>query len=122
MGYFSFTKADRLLKRSEFLRLSETGKRLYNRHFIIVYTPGRGERTRLGITVTKKVGRAVIRNRLKRLCREYFRLNRHRLTGKWDINIITKKEAAKLSSKAFFSSLQKIFDRIGESQRLKVKD
>jgi ribonuclease P protein component len=69
-------------------------------------------RTRLGITVTKKVGNAVVRNRIKRLCREFFRLNKHKITGHWDINIIAKKQAADLSAKDVFSSLKHIFDRI----------
>ena len=109
---FTFTKADRILRRPEFLRLSKTGRKRHNRHFIVVFAPGRYKRTRLGITVTKKVGHAATRNRIKRLSREYFRLNRHTVRGDWDINIIAKKEAAVLSAKDFFSSLQNIFDRI----------
>ena len=53
---FTFAKADRILKRSEFLRLSQTGKKFHNRYFIANVCPGRYDRTRLGITVTKKVG------------------------------------------------------------------
>jgi len=109
---FSFTKADRILKRSEFLRLSKFGRKLQNRCFIALFTQGRYERTRLGITVTKKVGHAATRNRIKRLSREYFRLNRHKITGNWDINIIVKKGAAHLTGEAFFSFLENIFDRI----------
>lgn len=73
---------------------------------------GGQDRTRLGITVTKKVGNAVVRNRIKRLCREFFRFNKHNITGHWDINIIAKKQAAGLSAKDVFSSLKHIFDRI----------
>lgn len=74
--------------------------------------PGGRERTRLGITVTKKVGNAVVRNRIKRLCREFFRLNKHQITGYRDINIIAKKQAAALPAKDVFSSLKHLFDRI----------
>jgi ribonuclease P protein component len=62
--------------------------------------------------VTRKVGRAVKRNRIKRLIREYFRHHRHLISGKWDINVIAKKEAADLSSEEIFGSLQNIFERI----------
>ncbi|UCG06137.1 MAG: ribonuclease P protein component [Desulfobacterales bacterium] len=115
---FSFTKADRLLKRNEFIQLSKVGRKLQNDHFIAVYAPGRLDRCRLGVTVTKKVGRAVERNRIKRLIREYFRLNRHLILGKWDINVIAKKEAADLSSKEIFGSLQNIFERISRRVEL----
>ncbi|MCP4022845.1 MAG: ribonuclease P protein component, partial [Desulfobacteraceae bacterium] len=48
----------------------------------------------------------------KRYCREYFRLNRHNISGKWDVNIIAKKEVANLAGSRIFSSLQNIFERI----------
>ncbi len=54
-----------------------------------------------------------MRNRIKRYSREYFRLNRHKLKGYWDINIIAKREATELTSRQTFLSLQELFDRIG---------
>ena len=112
---FSFTKADRILNRAEFVQLSKTGTKLQNRHFIAIYLPGRFDRSRLGITVSRRVGKAVTRNRIKRFAREYFRLNRQEMTGNWDINLIVKKEAAGLSSQEVFLSLQDIFRKIGAS-------
>jgi ribonuclease P protein component len=112
---FSFTKADRLLKRIDFLRLASQGRYLQNKTFIVVFAPGKFERKRLGITVSKRVGNAVIRNRIKRFAREYFRLNRQKITDNRDINIIAKKEAANLSSCETFVSLQNIFDKINRS-------
>jgi len=115
---FSFTKADRILKRNEFIQLSKFGRRLHHDYFIANYAPGRTDRSRLGITVTKKVGGAVPRNRIKRLVREYFRLNRHLLSGEWDINIIAKREAAELSSEKIFAALQNIFERISSCDEI----
>jgi len=112
---FLFTKADRILKRSEFIRLSKVGKKTQNKYFLAIFSPSRFQRTCLGITVTRKVGNATIRNRIKRFSREYFRLNRHIITGYWDINIIAKKEAAALSSKKVSLSLQNIFNSISRS-------
>ena len=114
---FLFTKADRILKRSEFLRLSRSDKAFHSRYFIVSICGGRLDRTRLGITVTKKVGNAVVRNRIKRLCREFFRLNKHTMTGCWDINIIAKKQAAGLSTKDVFLSLKHVFGRIPNGSR-----
>jgi len=115
LRFFSFTKADRLLKRSDFLRLQRIGKNIQNNHFIASFYSGRYQRSRLGITVTRKVGNAATRNRIKRLSREYFRLNRHKIAGNWDINIIAKKKAADLTSAQAFSSLQFVFGGIKET-------
>jgi ribonuclease P protein component len=106
---FSLKKADKILKRSEFIKLSRCGDKNQNKHFIMLYLPGQFQRTRLGITVTKNVGCAVTRNRIKRFAREYFRLNRHRITGGWDISVIAKKQAAQLTSKEAFLSLNNLF-------------
>lgn len=109
---FSFTKADRILKRSEFIALSKLGRRVQNNDFIAYFLPALHNHSRVGVTVTKKVGQAVERNRIKRLVREYFRLNRHCLSGKWDINIIAKRQSAGITSERAFRSLENIFDRI----------
>jgi ribonuclease P protein component len=99
--------------------LSKTGKKLQDRYFVITFSPGhfdnsRFDNSRLGVTVTKKVGSSVKRNWIKRLSREYFRLNRHHLKGLWDINIIAKKQAAELRSDCIFASLDNLFKRISK--------
>ena len=115
MGVYSFTKANRLLKRSEFMRLSSIGSKIHNRHVTAIYYPGLTDRTRFGVTVSRKVGRAAVRNKIKRLSREYFRLNRHTIKGVWDINIIAKKSSAELPAQEYFSSLGDIFARISKN-------
>lgn len=112
---FFFAKTDRILKRPDFLRLSKYGKKLSNKHFLATYSPGQFKNTRLGITVSKKVGNAAARNRIKRFSREYFRLNRHMLASCLDINITAGRAAAGLTSEQTFSSLKDIFDGISRS-------
>jgi ribonuclease P protein component len=109
---FSFEKEDRILKRSEFQELTGSGRKLENDCLIAFIKPGRLNRPRLGITVTRKVGKAAQRNRVKRLIREYFRLNRQHLNQNWDINIIAKKKAVDLSSEKVFAFLQDLFEKI----------
>lgn len=118
-GYVSastFTKADRLRKRSEFLHLAKIGRRIQNRYFVAVFAPGRSDRSRLGITVTRRVGNAAHRNRIKRWVREYFRRHRARLQGTWDINVIAKKEAVHLASEDAYRCIGDLFDEISSSQ------
>jgi ribonuclease P protein component len=50
-----------------------------------------GEAARLGITVTRKVGNAVRRNRIKRLVREWFRQRRAELDS-WDVVVVAKRD------------------------------
>ena len=117
MGFFSFKKQDRLLKRHEFLKLSRCGKKATNKHFIVILAPAQTERNRLGITVSKKVGCATVRNRIKRFSREFFRLNRHAIEGKWDVSLIAKNAVADASSEQVFLSLKDIFNRISRANR-----
>jgi ribonuclease P protein component len=109
---FSFKKEDRILKRSEFLELTRFGRRFQNDGFIVFIKPGEGNGPRLGITVTRKVGKAAQRNRIKRRVREFFRLNRQHLNQNWDINIVAKSKAADLSPEKVYSFLQDLFDQI----------
>jgi ribonuclease P protein component len=65
--------------------------------------------------VSKKVGNAVVRNRIKRLSRESFRKNRAIFTGSLDISLIAKKSVADSSTEQIFASLQDLFKRIAHS-------
>ena len=77
---FDFPKEARLLKRAEFLRVYEQGKRLEGRFMTVFILPNDRGLHRAGITATKKaIGKAHERNRAKRLLRETFRLSRTEL-------------------------------------------
>jgi len=89
-----------------------------NQHFIALIRPNLNNRTRLGITVSKRNGNAVKRNRIKRIIREYFRLNKHNLNQFWDINIIAKKQVAKIDNAKVFASLKTIFNKISTYEKV----
>jgi len=108
----SFTKDERIRKRSEFNRLREAKQAIHNQQFIAVIDRNRCEKNRLGITVTKKVGSAVTRNRIKRIARECFRKNKNRIVGHRDIHIIAKQNAAQCAPEDISKSLQQLFAEI----------
>jgi ribonuclease P protein component len=72
----TFTRTDRLLKASEFVRIRKGGKRIFTRRFTLFAMPNGLDHSRFGLSVGKRVGGAVVRNRVKRLLREFFRHNR----------------------------------------------
>lgn len=63
---------------------------------VLVYQKESGP-SRLGVTVSRKVGGAVVRNRVKRLIREFFRNHSERVGERVDLSIIAKRGAAHLS-------------------------
>ncbi len=87
----TFGKEERIRKRQDFLRIYHQGVRSYTGRFTIILCPNQSGIRRLGMTVSKKVGNAVQRNRIKRLLREFFRLNKSRLPASQDIVIIAKR-------------------------------
>ena len=112
VGEHSFPKTVRVLKRAEFVRLSKSGTKIQNRHFIFLYSRSCRPYSRIGITVSRKVGDAVLRNRIKRLVRENFRRMRPMIVGAWDVNIIAKPNSSNLSLSEVGSSLAQLFGGI----------
>jgi ribonuclease P protein component len=94
-GTARFTKAERLRHRRDFLRVQAQGKRFYTRHFGVTLAPPAAAGPRLGLVVTRRLGNAVQRNRVKRLLREFFRRHQTKLPVA-DLVIMAKKGAAAL--------------------------
>jgi len=111
-GSEKFPKSARLRKRPEFLKLSRTGRKIHSAHFVIVSGINDRGVSRLGITVSGKVGNAVARNRIKRSLRELFRRRRHELSRGVDLLVIAKQSASEISSREIAEEMrQRIFDR-----------
>jgi ribonuclease P protein component len=109
-----FPKKDRILKRYEFLEFYASGKAVHSLGFILVYKSGLSGGSRIGITVSRKVGHAVIRNRIKRRIREYYRLHRVAAAKPWDFHMIAKKPASFLSSQQTVAMLEGLFDKFAK--------
>jgi ribonuclease P protein component len=93
----TFGKHEKIRRKREYVTIYERGVRRYSKHFTIIRCRNKEGIRRLGITVSKKVGIAVQRNRIKRLLREFFRLNKSRFSSSQDIVIIAKKDAHSLT-------------------------
>jgi ribonuclease P protein component len=83
----SLTKKERILKRADFIDINLHGKRFRTENFTIIAQPNGGDITRLGVTVSKRVGNSVKRNHMKRLIREFFRHHKHAMPKGYDVVI-----------------------------------
>ena len=96
--------------RSDYRRIQASRSRIHTRHFLVVILPGPAQR--LGITVTKKMGNAVVRNRVKRVLREVFRRNRALFPLGTDIVFIAKQGAGKLGYTDVLSEVSALRDSL----------
>ncbi len=78
----------RLKKQSDFQKLFNKGKRAFTPSMTVLYRPS--ERLTMGISIGKKHGKSVKRNRIKRLIREAFRLTCGEMQGTYAMVIIPK--------------------------------
>jgi ribonuclease P protein component len=94
-----FPRTARIRRRKEFLSLGRSGDKRRTENFVLVTRPC-GIVPRIGITVSRKVGGAVTRNRLKRRVREMFRRHPDRARFDLDVIVIAKPGAASLTLQA----------------------
>ena len=87
------------MKFSSSLKLNHIFQRLYRSHgqangLLVLYArPNRTGKNRVGITVSKKLGKAHIRNRTRRRLREVYRLNEDLFLPGWDIVVVARSAA-----------------------------
>ena len=108
---FAFRAAEHLRKPTDFRRVYER-KRSASDSWLIIYACENGLAfSRLGLSVSRKVGQATFRNRLRRLYREAFRLTRHLMSSGLDLVLIPR-SSAEPSLDDLKESLPKLVDQI----------
>jgi ribonuclease P protein component len=87
----------RLRKSEDFQEVIQKGFSVANRQFVIyTLTKKEEEPLRIGISVSKKIGNAVTRNRVKRLIREVIRQNLEQITWRGDFVVIARTPTAEM--------------------------
>ena len=97
----------------EFRRLYSKGKSAVSPCLAIYCRRNRRENNRLGITVGTKLGKAVVRNRVRRRLREAYRVNEDRFASGWDIVVVARVRAAHVSYRELERNLFKLSGRLG---------
>lgn len=97
----------------DFKKLYYRGKSVANDCLVVYYRRNGSPLCRLGLTVSAKVGKAVVRNRVRRLIRESYRLMEERVLPGFDIVVVARGRAAEADYKTVSSSLEKAFAKSG---------
>ncbi|HEY6291184.1 MAG TPA: ribonuclease P protein component [Terriglobia bacterium] len=106
---YSFPKTSRLLRRNEFRRVYQEGRRRSAPLCTVFFRSNGLAESRLGLTVPVAVGNAVLRNRVKRRVREVFRLNRSSIPAGWDIVVNPRRDAATVPFATLTKELLRLF-------------
>jgi ribonuclease P protein component len=106
---FRFSSHERIKKSSEFSVVYSKGTRHFTKTFVVYIKDNAKGHNRIGLSVSKKVGPAHIRNSWKRRLREYFRLNKDTFGASRDIVIVVKKEAGLLEKHMMWQIIQNEF-------------
>lgn len=108
----------RLRHRVDFLRCYRRGRRLHGSLATLHFVPNQHEHPRMGITASRKVGRAVVRQRLKRRVREVYRRWSHRgQLPPLDMVVHLKPAAATATFAELEGELQRLLRRLVEARR-----
>lgn len=114
MNNYPFPKKFRLIRSADFRKVYNEGKTVRSQAFLLFYLIGGEDKpARLGITVTKKFGKAVHRNRIKRLIREAFRRAQPWIKQGMDLVINVRSFAESLSQQEVSSELNNLFLKAG---------
>ena len=107
------------MKFSHSLKLNHIFQRLYrscgygNGYLVLYARKNRTDTNRVGITVSKKLGHAVVRNRVRRRIREVYRLNEEKFQPGWDIVIVARSKAIYAKFDRLTSAYLQLADKAG---------
>lgn len=81
----------RLTRSGDFQRVRSQGRSWSDRHLVLIRAPNGLQVSRFGFSVSRRIGGAVVRNRIRRLMRESVRLQLDLVAPGWDVVFIARK-------------------------------
>ncbi len=116
-GIQSFRPEDRITRSSRFKQIYGEKNALFSHTMVIYHTVAEGDRSRIGLTVSRKIGNAVVRNRTKRRLREIFRKNRLELDRPMDLVVNAKKSIRDTDSRTLEAEFRNVIRRLNKYYR-----
>lgn len=107
------------MKFSSALKLNHIFRRLYhtngqaNGYLVLYARPNRSAANRVGVTVGKKLGKAVVRNRVRRRLREVYRLHEEQFKPGWDIVVVARSRCVDASFEKLTASYLSLAQKAG---------
>ena len=105
-------KATTLKQNYEFRRVYKKGKSGVSPLLVVYARPNRGKRNRLGVTVSTKLGKAVVRNRVRRRLREIYRLSQPELKQGYDVVLVARTRAVSASYRDLARAYRRVCERL----------
>jgi ribonuclease P protein component len=106
----SYGGQDRIARKLDFWKDRTRRKRFDTEHFVLILRKNDMDAKRLGLVVGRKTGGAVVRNRVKRLLREFFRLNKERMPESSDLIVLAKENIEIKGYREVFEELKIILN------------
>jgi len=109
-----FPKGYRVSRSSDYQRIYDSGRKVHSGSFVLFGLANSMEHHRLGVTVSRRIGNAVVRNRVKRRFREIFRRSCDNIPHHFDFVVNAKRHCATVSFHALSAEFQAAMHRMGE--------
>ena len=94
---FRFRPADRIRKKSEYAAVFSKSRKVVDRYFVCYLATREEQGNKMGLAVSRKVGKAVTRNRVKRYLREFYRTHRAAMKAPCEFVVVARPAAASMS-------------------------
>jgi ribonuclease P protein component len=116
----AFSPAERIRRRADFQEVYNRGAKIHGRYCTVFMLPRADGLGRLGVSATRKLGGAVIRNRAKRLIREVFR--RNKIAKGFDVVVIPKRDLLDANLTVLEADYRATVERLVGRQRRARRD
>ena len=122
MGDHRLSPSERLRHQREFERVFQHGTKQVSSAFVLYLLPTSGSVSRLGLAVSKRVGGAVVRNRIKRHTREFFRQHKAQFDPPCDVVVVARHRAATISYAESTKQFLSLLYRYRQAQAERTRD